>query len=136
MHFNNRKLLIIIHLITTPLHVCTVCGISEEFHDPWQHINYFIAALPKNKMLKKPLVPSPFPQEGHPFLFPLFPSPLFFSSTTGPRIISITAAWPKRPKHPFCIFLCTVAESLVSTPITHALWKVLLFCSQNLVFKT
>ena len=30
----------------------------------------------------------------------------------------------------------TVAESLVSTPITHALWKVLLFCSQNLVFKT
>ena len=61
MHFNNRKLSIIIHLITTPLHVCMVCGISEEFHDPWQHINYFIAVLPKNKMPKKTLVPSPFP---------------------------------------------------------------------------
>ena len=26
MHFNNRNLSIIIHLITTPLHMCTECG--------------------------------------------------------------------------------------------------------------
>ena len=78
MHFNNRKLSIIIHLITTPLHVCTVCGISEEFHDPWQHINYFIAVLPKNKKPKRPLSPLPSPIGAFLPLSFFSLSPLFF----------------------------------------------------------
>ena len=78
MHFNNRNLSIIIHLITTPLHVCTVCGISEEFHDPWQHINYFIAVLPKNKMPKKPCPLSLPPRGASLPLSSLSLSPLFF----------------------------------------------------------
>ena len=108
MHFNNRNLSIIIHLITTPLHVCTVCGISEEFHDPWQHINYFIAVLPKNKMPKKPSSPLPSPKRGIPSSFLFFPLPSFFLYDWATHNIHYCRV-AQAPKHPFCIFLCTLS---------------------------
>ena len=108
MHFNNRKLSIIIHLFTTPLHVYSVCGISEEFHDPWQHINCFIAVFPKNKMPKIPSSPLPSPKRGIPSSFLFFPLPSFFLYDWATHNIHYGRV-AQAPKHPFCIFLYTLS---------------------------